>query len=109
MNRLVVVIMIVPLLISSFVNADNFNENEVLTLDEAIEIAIANNTIIKEAMESQKAAFEEKKSARADFFPKLSATYSYTRLKETPFAVFVMVSLVLRGLMWGIKTTSTGT
>ena len=89
MNRLVVVIMIVPLLISSFVYADNFNDdNEVLTLDEAIEIGVANNTIIMEAMESQKAAFEEKKSARADFFPKLSATYSYTRLKETPFAVF---------------------
>ncbi|MBW2568889.1 MAG: hypothetical protein JRD93_04215, partial [Deltaproteobacteria bacterium] len=44
-------------------------EPTTLTLDKAIEIATANNTIIKEAI-------EEQKSARADFFPKVSEAMS---------------------------------
>ena len=60
-------------------------EHATLTLDKAIEIAAANNTIIKEAIENQKAAIEEQKSARADFLPKASAAYSYTRLKDSPY------------------------
>ncbi|NVM20445.1 MAG: TolC family protein [Desulfobacterales bacterium] len=55
------------------------------TLQRAIEIAIANNTLIREAIENQKAAIAGRKSAVADFLPKASATYSYTGLKETPY------------------------
>ncbi len=57
------------------------------TLTRAIEIAVENNSLIKEAIENQKAAIEEQKSARADFLPKASAAYSYTRLKDNPYAV----------------------
>ncbi len=39
-------------------------ERATLTLDKAIEIAAANNTIIKEAIENQKAAIEKQKSAQ---------------------------------------------
>ena len=60
-------------------------ERTTLTLNKAIEIATANNTIIKEAIENQKAAIEEQKSARADFLPKASTAYSYTRLKDSPY------------------------
>ena len=88
MNRLAAIIMIIYILIVGSVGAETFNENNTLTLDKAIEIAIANNTLIREAIENQKASVEEEKSAKADFFPKLSASYSYTRLKETPFAIF---------------------
>ena len=56
-----------------------------LTLDKAIEMAVANNTIIRQAIENQKAAIEEQKSARADFLPKASTAYSYTRLKDSPY------------------------
>jgi len=56
-----------------------------LTLSRAVEIALAKNTIIKEAIENQRAAIEEQKSARADLLPKASAAYSYTRLKDTPY------------------------
>jgi outer membrane protein TolC len=62
-------------------------ERTILTLDKAIEIATANNTIIKEAIENQKAVIEERKSARSDFFPKASAAYSYTRLKDGPYSI----------------------
>jgi len=57
------------------------------TLTRAIEVAVENNSLIKEAIENQKAAIEEQKSARADFLPKASAAYSYTRLKDNPYAM----------------------
>ena len=56
-----------------------------LTLEEAIDIATHNHYRIREAAESQLAARQEIKSARADFLPKASATYSYTNIKEKPF------------------------
>jgi outer membrane protein TolC len=62
--------------------------DNILTLDMAIERAIANNNLIKEAIEKQRAAVQEHKSASADMLPKLSASYSYTRLKDAPYAVF---------------------
>ena len=58
-----------------------------LTLDKAIEMAVANNTIIRQAIENQKAAIEEQKSVRADFLPKASTAYSYTRLKDRPYSI----------------------
>ena len=58
-------------------------ERTTLTLNKAIEIATANNTTIKEAIENQKAAIEERKSVLSDFFPKASAAYFYTRLKDS--------------------------
>lgn len=57
------------------------------TLSMAIEMAIENNSLIKEAIENQRAAAEERKSVRSDFFPKASAAYSYTRLKDGPYSI----------------------
>jgi outer membrane protein TolC len=59
-----------------------------LSLTEAVEMAVNQNFLIKEAQENQKGAMESKKSAQSEFFPKASATYSYSGLKETPYAVF---------------------
>ncbi len=59
-----------------------------ITLDQAIQIAINNNYLIKETIEKQRAAIEAEKSATADLLPKLSASYSYARLKHSPYAVF---------------------
>jgi len=83
---LTTIIILFIFLISITANADV--QNNILTLDMAIKIAIANNSLIKEAIERQKVATQEYKSARAELLPKLSALYSYTRLKETPYAVF---------------------
>jgi outer membrane protein TolC len=57
-----------------------------LTMDKAIEMATANNSLITEAVEKQKAAMEEEKSVESDLYPKFSASYSYTNLKEQPFS-----------------------
>ncbi len=59
-----------------------------LTLMEAIQIATHNNYLVKETIEKQRAAVEAEKSATADLLPKLSASYSYTRLKHSPYAIF---------------------
>lgn len=56
-----------------------------LCLSQAVEIAVANNPAVIELAETRKAAAEEVKSARADFFPKAALTYSYTSLDETPY------------------------
>ncbi len=59
-----------------------------LTLAQAVEEALQHNTLIQEALERERAAVWEEKSVRADLLPKLFVDYSYTRLKETPYAVF---------------------
>ncbi len=59
-------------------------EMDVLSLHDAIETAVKNNFSVKEAVWKQKSAIQEKRSARADFFVKASASYSYTSLSEDP-------------------------
>ena len=62
-----------------------FAEDEnLLTLDKSIEIALKKNLAIRSAREAVKGAEYNKKSAFSDFLPKLSSTYSYTRLDEEP-------------------------
>jgi len=59
-----------------------------LNIEDAIKIAYLNNAVIKEADEKINSAIEGKKSARADFLPKATAQYSYTRLKDQPTTAF---------------------
>jgi outer membrane protein TolC len=59
-----------------------------LSLDEAIGIALSDSTMISEAASKYSAAVEEKRSALADFLPKLSTSYSYTRFDDQPYMVF---------------------
>ena len=51
-----------------------------LTLNRSIEIALERSLSVNSAKEEIKAKKSEERSAKADFFPKLSAGYSYTRL-----------------------------
>jgi outer membrane protein TolC len=64
---------------------DNTKKIRKLTLDDGIKIALENNTYIKRELEKLKARDEEVKEAFADFLPKFSASYSYTRLSDEPF------------------------
>ena len=64
------------------------NDRKTFTLKEAVEMAITNNRLIKEAVESFNAAIEEEKVVKRDSLPKASASYSYSKLKDAPFAVF---------------------
>jgi len=56
--------------------------SDVLTLEESIKIALERSLSIKSAKEEIKAREFEERSAKADFFPKFSTSYSYTRLDE---------------------------
>ena len=60
----------------------------VLSLDQAIRIALSDSTIINEALSKYNAALEEKKSAFADFLPKVSGSYSYSRFEDQPYSMF---------------------
>ena len=88
MNKFVVLIisacLTIPLSLAPIVCAAEGGDTS-LTLNKAVEMALHNNTIIRQAIENQKAAIEEQKSARADFLPKASAAYSYTRVKDSPY------------------------
>jgi outer membrane protein TolC len=62
--------------------------NEVLTLDQCIDIALKNSSVIKIAQEGHKSAAAQKKEALTAFLPKFSTSYSYTRLNEEPSFYF---------------------
>jgi outer membrane protein TolC len=63
-------------------------ENDPLSLEAAIEEALAHQSSIQAAMELEKAAQAGQNAAAADLFPKLSASYAYSRLQDIPYAVF---------------------
>ncbi len=57
---------------------------KVYSLKESISEAIANNWAIKAKTEKIEQAAQLKKQARAGFLPKISTSYAYTGLNETP-------------------------
>ncbi|MBW2096461.1 MAG: TolC family protein [Deltaproteobacteria bacterium] len=69
-------------------------EKGVYTLEKSIEEAFSNNWSLKAKAEKITQAEQVKKQARAEFFPKLSTSYGYTRLSETPTTQFSLPPLV---------------
>ena len=61
---------------------------DILTVEAAVRKALENNRLIRRAIEEELAAVEGEKSARAELLPRLSASYSYNRLQDTPYAIF---------------------
>ncbi len=59
-------------------------KREVYTLRKSIEEALSNNWSLKARLEKIEQAAQVKNQARAEFLPKLSTSYGYTRLSETP-------------------------
>lgn len=62
--------------------ASTVKAGEVLTLNESIKIALDKSLSVHSAQVEVKRKEFERRSARTDFFPKLSAGYSYTRLDK---------------------------
>ncbi len=62
------------------VGSSTIMASDVLTLEESIKIALERSLSVKSAKEEIKARKFEERSAKADFFPKFSTSYSYTRL-----------------------------
>ncbi|RLB95697.1 MAG: hypothetical protein DRH76_07755 [Deltaproteobacteria bacterium] len=69
------------------------DDNQRLTIDQAVEMAKANNALIREATARSRAAVEAYRATRADLFPKASAAYGYAHLKETPFMYFTRTTV----------------
>ena len=83
------------LMLPAFANAaDNATR---LTLDRAIEIALAQNPGFQASGLGIKEAEHRKKAAGADFLPKLKATYSYTHLSDPPEVKLPATSLAQMG------------
>jgi len=61
---------------------------EPLTLNTAIEIALKNSHILKMAREATSGAVAQKREALTGFLPRLSTSYSYTRVNEEPVIKF---------------------
>ena len=61
---------------------------EMLDLKTSLDMALKNNLLIQEKLVQIKAAKEGVKVARSEFLPKLETSYSYTRLKDSPYAIF---------------------
>ncbi len=64
-------------------------ESTVLTLDQALAIALERSPLLNSAALGIKEASHRQEAARADFFPKLGTDYSYTKLDEPPEMRFV--------------------
>ena len=60
-------------------------QGPLLTLDEALAIALRHSPLIREAEALRDGAREEITATRADFLPKASAQYGYARLGDEPF------------------------
>ncbi len=60
-----------------------------LTIAEAVDEALQNNPQIHEKAASREAAEMGAKAARAEYFPRLSAAYSYRNLNDSPFVNMV--------------------
>ncbi|MDI6741270.1 MAG: TolC family protein [Smithella sp.] len=78
---------IVLVLLIFLVSTGNICAQSALTLDESIDIALKNSSLITIAKEGSKSATAQKKEAFTGFLPKLSTSYSYTRLNEEPFVL----------------------
>jgi outer membrane protein len=55
------------------------------TIDDAVREALENNPLIRQDMAYRQASVFGEREARADFFPRLSAAYTYQNLAESPF------------------------
>ncbi|SMC20270.1 Outer membrane protein TolC [Desulfacinum hydrothermale DSM 13146] len=62
--------------------------SEVLTLADALQEALSNDHLIKEARQLERAAAEGLLGAKAALLPSLSAHYEYFRLDDNPYAIF---------------------
>ncbi|MFW6147815.1 MAG: TolC family protein [Thermodesulfobacteriota bacterium] len=69
--------------------------SDVLTLEESIDIAVERSFSIRSAEQEIKRKEFEERSAKADFFPKLSTEYVYTRIDESTVDAATYQTLVL--------------
>ena len=59
-----------------------------LTLDQAVSLALANNSAIRQASESLASSRENAKAVRDQNLPRFSTSYAYTSREDNPYAIF---------------------
>jgi len=75
-----------------------------LTLQESIDLALKQSVIIHSAREGVAGAEAQKREAFTRFFPTLSTSYNYTRLKDAPAASFPGLPPAIPGMTWVVGT-----
>lgn len=80
MRKIVIFVATVLFLVSAALSAA---ASDVLTLEESIKIALERSLSVRSAEEEIKRKEFEERSAKADFYPKLSTDYSYTRIDSS--------------------------
>jgi len=83
MNRFLA--LIVSLLLLPAAGHAAAGREPLLTLDEALAIALQHSPLIRETEAIRDGAREEVRAARADLLPRASAQYGYSRLEDEPY------------------------
>ncbi|PKN26246.1 MAG: hypothetical protein CVU64_18225, partial [Deltaproteobacteria bacterium HGW-Deltaproteobacteria-21] len=79
-SAVLIALFVLPLWASAF--AEEAKKENYYTLENAIQEALKNNYQVKIKKEQVDEARFVKEQARADFYPKLSTNYGYTRLDK---------------------------
>ena len=108
MPRLICSLFCLFLLVASPLHGVAKADEVPLTLDRALEIALANNPAVLRAASNLAATEQNAKAARADRLPKLSTSYSYATLADSPYANFNGNKMVVASrdqFNWDLKLT----
>jgi outer membrane protein TolC len=84
--------MVLGLLTASTARGDPAANNlpgQLLTKEAAVEYALSHNSAYRAAFEDVSVAGEKVSQAKADFLPKLDASYAFTQLSDQPFVTIV--------------------
>ncbi len=88
-------------------SSDIGQPTQLLSLDKVLEMALSNSKLIREAASIYSGAVEEKRSAFADFLPKLSTSYSYTKFEDQPYIMFTDIKVPLNATdLYGWNVTA---
>ncbi|WP_319523872.1 TolC family protein [uncultured Desulfosarcina sp.] len=81
------IFIVIGLLVVGAVSTAARAEEPALSLSRAIQMAIENNPALGESTENEKGAEYARQSAKAEFFPTLSADYAFTALADDPYMI----------------------
>lgn len=82
-----IIFTVIGLLFDGTVSTAARAEEPALSLSQAIQMAIENNPALGESTENEKGAEYARQSAKAEFFPTLSADYAFTALADDPYMI----------------------
>ncbi len=108
MSRLICSLFTVFMLVASPLLGVAKADEAPLTLDQALKMALANNPAVLKAAADLAATEQSAKAARADRLPKLSTSYSYATLADSPYANFNGNKVVVGSrdqFNWDLKLT----